>query len=151
MATMIAFASIIISCSAYETAMDDRAAPPLPNLTTLFHQLDPRLPHGFYRVPSLVTSLNGTLLAFVSGRFHRTDATPNILYLRRSFDDGKTWQPAQTVLQDPHNVTEYGAVPVVDPKTGAVHLVFSANNFGKRCSGCNARYALHACISPRAS
>ena len=31
------------------------------------------------------------LLAFVMGRMHRTDATPNIVYLRRSHDDGATW------------------------------------------------------------
>ena len=93
--------------------------PTYPNLTDLFHQLDPRLPRGDYRIPSLVTSLNGTLLAFIAGRFHRTDITPNNIYLRRSMDAGKTWLPAQTVLTDPHNGTEYSGAPVVDPATGA--------------------------------
>ena len=37
----------------------------LPPLTDLFHQLDPRLPRGYYRGPSLVTTTNGTLLAIV--------------------------------------------------------------------------------------
>ena len=89
-------------------------APVYPNLTNLFDQLDPRLPHGFYRIPSLVTTLKGTLLAFCAGRFHRTDMTPNIIYLRRSEDDGLTWTPAQVVLSDPKNGTEYGGAPVVD-------------------------------------
>jgi hypothetical protein len=56
--------------------------------TDLFTQLDARLPHGYYRIPSLIATPNGTLLAFVMGRFHRTDSTPNIVYLRRSLDDG---------------------------------------------------------------
>ena len=110
--------------------------PTYPNLTDLFHQLDPRLPRGDYRIPSLVTSLNGTLLAFIAGRFHRTDITPNNIYLRRSLDAGKTWLPAQTVLTDPHNGTEYSGAPVVDPATGTIHYIFTANVFGHACSGC---------------
>ena len=35
------------------------------NLTILFTELDARLPTGYYRGPSLVTTPNGTLLAFV--------------------------------------------------------------------------------------
>lgn len=108
-----------------------------PNLTDIFHQLDPRLPRGDYRIPSLTTTLKGTLLAFVAGRFHRTDITPNILYLRRSVDNGKTWTPAQALLQDPTNGTEYGGAPIVDLQTGRVNFVFSANVFHKKCSGCN--------------
>ena len=49
-----------------------------PPLVNLFTQLDSRLPHGQYRIPSLVTTLKGTLLAFVAGRMHRTDRTPDI-------------------------------------------------------------------------
>ena len=67
-------------------------------LQDLFHALDPRLPHGYYRIPSMVATNNGTLLAFVMGRFHRTDSTPNIVYLRRSHDDGNTWESAQPIL-----------------------------------------------------
>ena len=55
-----------------------------PYVQDLFHELDSRLPHGDYRIPSLVATTNGTLLAFVNGRFHRTDQTPDILYMRRS-------------------------------------------------------------------
>eukprot|EP00662_Eupelagonemidae_sp_cell21_P025389 gene25389-37854_t len=87
-----------------------------PNITIelrdLFHQLDPRLPRGYYRIPGLVATTNGTLLAFVMGRMHRTDATPNIVYLRRSFDGGREWTEAAA----------YGGAPVVDPATGAVHF-----------------------------
>ena len=104
----------------------------------LFHQLDPRLPHGDYRIPSLLTSSNGTLLAFIAGRFHRTDMTPNIIYLRRSFDDGATWTEAAAILNDPTNRTEFGGAPVLCPKTGAIILVHTQNgpSSGGPCPAC---------------
>ena len=117
--------------------------PPTPSptpavaLQDLFHQLDELLPRGDYRIPSLVATSNGTLLAFVMGRMHRTDATPNIVYLRRSHDDGATWEKAVPVLNDPTNRTMYGGAPVIDPVTGAVHFVHNAANWGARdCSAC---------------
>ena len=109
-------------------------APPPMYLQDLFHQLDPRLPSGDYRIPSLVATTNGTLLAFIMGRFHRTDSTPNIVYLRRSHDDGNTWEEAIPILVDPTNRTEFGGAPVVDPATGDVLFVFEKS--GGHCGGC---------------
>lgn len=103
-------------------------------LQDLFHALDPRLPHGYYRIPSMVATNNGTLLAFVMGRFHRTDSTPNIVYLRRSHDDGNTWESAQPILADPTNRTEFGGAPVVDPASGDVLFLFTKS--GRGCLGC---------------
>lgn len=62
--------------------------------------------------------------------------TPNIIYLRRSVDAGATWTKAVALLRDPQNGTEFGGAPVVDPMTGNVHLVYTADVFEKRCSGC---------------
>ena len=107
----------------------------LPNLTDLFHQLDARLPHGDYRIPSLVTTRSGTLLALIAGRFHRTDITPNIIYMRRSVDSGATWSVAVPILSDPANHTMYSGAPVVDPTTGKIHFIFSASHF-RHCDGC---------------
>ena len=107
------------------------------HLTDLFHQLDARLPHGDYRIPSLITTSNGTLLAFIAGRMHRTDITPNIIYLRRSMDDGDSWGPAFALLSDAQNRTEYGGAPIA-MLNGSVLFVFNANVFGSRepCAGC---------------
>ena len=82
-------------------------------LTDLFVQLDSRLPNGDYRIPGLIATPNGTLLAFVMGRMHRTDATPNLVYLRRSFDDGASWDEARAILSDPKNA----AAAVFEPST----------------------------------
>ena len=90
----------------------------------LFRQLDSRLPGGDYRIPSLVATTNGTLLAFVNGRMHRTDHTPDIIYMRRSHTDGNTWEEARAILEDPSNRTEFSGAPVVDPATGDVIMLF---------------------------
>ena len=106
-------------------------------LIDLFEQLDARLPHGDYRIPSLIATPNGTLLAFVMGRMHRTDSSPNIVYLRRSFDDGTSWEPAQPILSDPMNRTVYGGAPVINPVTGAVIFVHNQQVGGSHgCGGC---------------
>lgn len=104
----------------------------------LFHQLDRRLPHGDYRIPSLVTTTNGTLLAFAAGRMHRTDITPNIIYMRRSINDGRSWGQAVPLLSDVHNRTEYSGAPVVEPASGNILYLFTATVFGSHvpCVGC---------------
>ena len=50
-----------------------------------------------YRIPVLVTSNKGTLLAFCDARVEQEGDPPNNidLALKRSFDDGKTWGPLQ--------------------------------------------------------
>ena len=94
-------------------------APSYPALTDLFHQLDARLPHGDYRIPSLVTTVNGTLLAFVAGRFHRTDITPNILFMRRSEDEGLTWGPVSML---PGDSSKPGAAATVEATAAPLAL-----------------------------
>ena len=75
------------------------APAPAPFLTDLFTELDARLPNGQYRIPSLVSTPRGTLLAIINGREHRRDVTPNIIHLRRSVDDGATWSDAVPLLR----------------------------------------------------
>jgi len=107
----------------------------VPALTELFTQLDARLPNGDYRIPSIVAHPNGTLLAFVRGRMHRTDATPNIILLRRSFDDGETWAEARPILDDPANQTMFRGAPVVHA-SGAITFVHNQVVFGTSGYGC---------------
>jgi sialidase-1 len=53
-----------------------------------------------YRIPAIVTTPKGTLLAFCEGRkTSRSDHGDLDLVLRRSTDGGKTWTPMQTVYE----------------------------------------------------
>ncbi len=80
-----------------------------------------------YRIPALIVSKKGTLLAFCEGRKNgRGDAGDIDLLLRRSFDNGRTWTKTQVVWDDAAN-TCGNPCPVVDQKTGAISLLLTHN------------------------
>src|SRR5699024_3028135 len=82
-----------------------------------------------YRIPSLIVTTKGTLLAFAEGREEHGDAGDIDLLLKRSFDNGKTWTEPQVVWDDSENT--YGnPTAVVDEKTGRIFL-FSTWNLGR--------------------
>lgn len=84
-----------------------------------------------YKIPSLLRTANGTLLAFIEARQEQCgDGGLIDLHLRRSFDGGKTWTHTSVVYsEDPAaKVTIGDACPVQDRTTGIVHLVFTRNN-----------------------
>jgi sialidase-1 len=98
---------------------------------------DPKQTHLFvsgkegyhtYRIPAMVVSTKGTLLAFCEGRKYSSRDFGDIdIVLRRSFDSGKTWRPMQIVMDDGMN-TIGNPSPVVDRDTGAIWLLFTENN-----------------------
>jgi BNR/Asp-box repeat. len=80
-----------------------------------------------YRIPALITTPKGTLLAFCEGRKNSASDTGNIdVLLRRSFDRGKTWSPVQTIA-DRGEDTIGNPTPVVDRKTGTIFLLLTGN------------------------
>ena len=56
--------------------------------------------YAVYRIPSLVVTRAGTLLAFAEGRVSIDDHARNKIVLRRSTDGGRTWGPLQVVAGD---------------------------------------------------
>jgi len=81
-----------------------------------------------YRIPALVTTQAGTLLAFCEGRKHSPADHGDIdLLLRRSFDRGATWGPVQVVWEDGTH-TIGNPAPVVDRDTGVIWLGFCRDN-----------------------
>jgi sialidase-1 len=81
-----------------------------------------------YRIPALVRSMQGTLLAFCEGRKNNILDHGDIdLVLRRSHDNGETWGPLQIVCDEGRN-TIGNPSPVVDRSTGTVWLLFCRNN-----------------------
>ena len=84
-----------------------------------------------YRIPSLVVSNKGTLLAFCEGRKSSlSDDGNNDLVLRRSFDGGRTWQKLQVVHDDGGDevVSIGNPCPVVDRTTGTIWLTMNRKN-----------------------
>jgi len=53
-----------------------------------------------YRIPSLLATADGVLLAFAEGRVSLSDHAQNDIVLRRSFDGGSTFQPLQLVADE---------------------------------------------------
>ncbi len=80
-----------------------------------------------YRIPAIVVSKKGTVLAFCEGRKNSGRDYGDIdLVLKRSTDGGKTWGPMQVIVDDgPH--TAGNPAPVVDQSTGTIWLPFNKN------------------------
>ncbi|MCK3684391.1 sialidase family protein [Maribellus sp. YY47] len=78
-----------------------------------------------FRIPSLIVTKNNTLLAFAEGR--EGGDTGNIdLLLKRSTDNGQTWE-SQTVVWDDGNNTCGNPCPVIDQSTGRIILFMTWN------------------------
>ena len=79
-----------------------------------------------YRIPALLTTQAGTLLAFCEGR-EGGDSSDIDLLIRRSEDDGKTWAPKQVVWDQGRNVCG-NPCPVQDRDTGIIWLLLTWND-----------------------
>ncbi|MEI7583118.1 sialidase family protein [Runella sp.] len=80
-----------------------------------------------YRIPTIILTNKGTLLAFAEARKNGCgDAGDIDLVVRRSADGGKTWSPMSIVWDDADNTCGNPA-PVVDRKTGNIILLSTWN------------------------
>lgn len=80
-----------------------------------------------YRIPAIVETKGGSLLAFCEGRKASRSDTGNIdLLLKRSEDGGETWGPQELLWDDGGNTCGNPA-PVVDQETGTVWLLLTWN------------------------
>jgi sialidase-1 len=80
-----------------------------------------------YRIPAIVQTTNGNLLAFCEGRKAGQGDAGNIdLLQRRSTDGGRTWSPT-AVLWDAGNDTCGNPAPVVARDTGTIWLLLTWN------------------------
>lgn len=85
--------------------------------------------YGCYRIPAIVRTKTGTLLAFAEARRAWCGDSQEIdLVMRRSTDNGRTWSPQKIVLSgtdaNPNAVATRGnPTPIADLETGRVVLL----------------------------
>jgi sialidase-1 len=98
--------------------------------------------YALYRIPGIVVSKKGTLLAYAEARKSlRGDWGAIDIVLRRSTDQGASWSPMRVIahvegpkpknpvalaqnLASPADVTYNNPVAIADQKTGAIHFLF---------------------------
>ena len=116
----------IVSVRLKLSELDDRAVRLKPTLTDLY--IGGEDGYHAYRIPSLLVTNKGTLLAFCEGRKGGRGDSGNIdLLVRRSEDGGKTWSRQQVVWDDGAN-TCGNPCPVVDERTGTIWLTMTWNH-----------------------
>ncbi|GAA4071850.1 hypothetical protein GCM10022233_55930 [Streptomyces shaanxiensis] len=78
--------------------------------------------YACFRIPAIVQTTRGTLLAFAEGRVRTCgDAGDIDIVLKRSTDGGRTWGPLQVVSEGAGD-THGNPAPIVDRRTGRILL-----------------------------
>ncbi|MFF7486190.1 exo-alpha-sialidase [Streptomyces luteogriseus] len=90
--------------------------------------------YACFRIPAIVRTTSGTLLAFAEGRvLNCGDAADIDIVLKRSTDGGRTWGPLQVVTEGAGD-THGNPAPVVDRGTGRI-LLAETYNTGRTDAG----------------
>ncbi|NEB82012.1 laminin G [Streptomyces sp. SID14478] len=93
--------------------------------------------YACYRIPAVVKTVKGTLLAFAEGRRNDCgDAGDIDIVVKRSEDGGRTWSPLQVVNAGGGD-THGNPAPVVDRRTGRVMLAETYNTGRTDGKGCD--------------
>ncbi|NLS95340.1 MAG: exo-alpha-sialidase [Planctomycetaceae bacterium] len=82
--------------------------------------------YAVFRIPGIVVTTQGTVLAYCVGRREPGDWADIDIFLRRSTDGGKTWEPAKK-LRDLGTSTVDNPTAIVDRETGAVHMLYQTD------------------------
>jgi sialidase-1 len=95
-----------------------------------------------YRIPGVVVSVRGTVLAYCEARKNSSADWGEIeIHLRRSTDGGRTWEPAKRIAHSgsriegnprkktggEHEQTVNNPVAIVDRETGAIDFLYCIN------------------------
>ncbi|MFF5016861.1 exo-alpha-sialidase [Streptomyces sp. NPDC001165] len=93
--------------------------------------------YACFRIPAIVRTTDGTLLAFAEGRvLNCGDAADIDLVVKRSTDGGRTWGPLQVVNEGAGD-THGNPAPVVDRETGRIWLAQTYNTGRKDGASCS--------------
>ncbi|MGW7042073.1 exo-alpha-sialidase [Streptomyces avermitilis] len=92
--------------------------------------------YACFRIPAVVKTTDGTLLAFAEGRvLNCGDAADIDIVLKRSTDGGRTWGPLQ-VVNEGGGDTHGNPAPIVDRETGRIVLAETYNTGRTDSAGC---------------
>jgi len=108
----------ITACTAERPAATSPASS--PEQTDVFVAGDG---YPIFRIPSIVTTNAGTLLAFAEGRQRGSDHAENDIVLRRSTDGGRTWEALQVVAESGKKCLN-NPEAVVLPDSGRILLMY---------------------------
>ncbi|MER6212196.1 sialidase family protein [Streptomyces sp. NPDC001642] len=93
--------------------------------------------YACFRIPAMVKTDDGTLLAFAEGRvLNCGDAADIDIVVKRSTDDGVTWSPLQVVNHGGGD-THGNPAPVVDRRTGRILLAETYNTGRTDSASCS--------------
>lgn len=107
------------------TVMAQKQQPGIES-TLLWHAGDQG--YDTYRIPGIVVSRRGVVLAYGVARRHLQDGdwSDSDIMLRRSVDGGEHWEPSKKIAGDSHGVTD-NPVAIASRKKGVVHFLYQHN------------------------
>ena len=130
MALFILTPLLMTACGDKNGDLPDPDPTPNPPPTSEFNYVFEQGSAGYevYRIPAIVKSKEGVLLAFAEARKLRSngDSGDIDLVVKRSTDNGVTWSSQITIWDDGRN-TCGNPVPIVDDQ-GRVHLLMTWNH-----------------------
>jgi len=118
---MLCFALLLLILQSGCKSAKHAALKNLPDSSVVFA---PRGEYASMRIPALVVTTHGTLLAFCEGRIGTaSDWADMDLLMRRSTDGGKTWEPPVVLAAREGGKPTSNPTPIVD-SDGTIHLLY---------------------------
>ncbi len=115
----VSLAFIIAGCKSSKLASSAAA---LTDSTVVFEPAQGT--YASMRIPALVCTPKGTLLAFCEGRVGTaSDWSEMDMLMRRSTDGGRTWEPAIVIAPRQGKTPTSNPTPIVD-RDGNIHLLY---------------------------
>jgi sialidase-1 len=121
----VLFLSVLVGCIAIQSCHSTRnvSSAPVDETSIVF---EPDSIYKSTRIPALVITPKGTLLAFCEGRIGTaSDWADMNLIMRRSTDGGKIWESIQ-IIDSNKGAPVGNPTPIVD-NSGTVHLLYQSD------------------------
>ncbi|MEU9699831.1 sialidase family protein [Streptomyces sp. NPDC047981] len=129
-----AFALTLLAAGALAPSPASAAEPAInPKVSTPF-DIGVDAGYACFRIPSVVRTVSGDLLAFAEGRVDDcTDDTHVDILVKRSTNNGQSWDPAaKVVVGATDDFANGNPSPVVDTASGRVSLVYASSKVHDR-------------------